>query len=190
MSKVQIIRDEKNEPVYAVLPWAEYKSLTDRRGEHAALIERAIAARNDDKFPAVIARRLAAGEVPLKVIREWRGLAQGQLGELADVAPQYISQIERGARNMGAETARKLAPLLGVSAKALLDDELEEIIKFAIGQKYRANKKPLRTAEVMQLDADSNGWKAWVDMRDEHGALLQSDWVNYAQFSGNWTLIS
>jgi transcriptional regulator with XRE-family HTH domain len=189
VSKVQIIRDEQNEPVYAVLPWAEYKNLTDGRGEDAALIERAIAARNDDKFPAVIARRLAAGEVPLKVIREWRGLAQGQLGELADVAPQYISQIERGARNMGTETARKLAPLLGVSARALLDTESEEVMKFVIGQKYRANKKPLRTAEVMQLDADSNGWKAWVDMRDEHGALLQSDWVNYAQFSGNWTLI-
>ena len=189
MSKVQIIRDERNEPVYAVLPWTEYESLKDGRREDAALVERAIAARNDDKFPAAIARRLAAGEVPLKVIREWRGLAQGQLGTLADVAPQYISQIERGARNIGAETARKLAPLLGISAKALLGDDPEEVMKFAIGQKYRSNKNPLLIAEVMQLDAESNGWKAWVDVRDEHDALLQSDWVNYALFSGHWTLI-
>ncbi|HEX3674854.1 MAG TPA: helix-turn-helix domain-containing protein [Rhizomicrobium sp.] len=188
MSKVQIIRDEQNEPAYAVLPWSEYKNLTDGHVEDAALIERAIAARNDDKFPAAIARRLAAGEVPLKVIREWRGLAQGQLGELADVAPQYISQIERAARNMGAETARKLAPLLGVSTNALLGDEQQEVMKFSVGQKYRANRTPSRTAEVMQLDAESNGWKAWVDVRD-HGKLLQSDWVNYAQFSGHWTLI-
>ena len=188
MSKVQIIRDEKNEPVYAVLPWADYKNLTDGRGEDAALIERAIAARNDDKFPAAVARRLVAGEVPLKVIREWRGLAQRQLGELAGVAPQYISQIERGARNIGPETARKLAPLLGISAKALLDDEEEEVAKFAVGQTYRANKNPEHTAEVMQLDAQSNGWKAWVDVR-ERGKLTQSDWVNYAQFSQHWTLI-
>lgn len=188
MSKVQIIRDERNEPVYAVLPWSEYESLRHGRGEDPALIERAIVARDDDIFPAAIARRLAAGEVPLKVIREWRGLAQGQLGALADVAPQYISQIERGARSIGAEAARKLAPLLGVSAKVLLEDEPEKVAKFAIGQKYRSIKKPFRIAEVMQLDAESNGWKAWVDVRDEHGALLQSDWVNYALFSGHWTL--
>jgi transcriptional regulator with XRE-family HTH domain len=188
MSKVQIIRDDRNEPVYAVLPWAEYESLRHGRGEDFALIERATAARDDDKFPAAIARSLVAGEVPLKVIREWRGLTQSQLGTLADIAPQYISQIERGARSIGAEAARKLAPLLGVSTKALLGDEAEKVSKFAIGQKYRSNKKPLRIAEVMQLEADSNGWKAWIDVRDEHGVLLQSDWVNYALFSGHWTL--
>ncbi len=188
MSKVQIIRNAQNEPAYAVLPWAEYESLKSGRGEDAALIERAIAARKDETFPAAIARRLAAGEVPLRVFREWRGLAQGQLGAVAGVAPQYISQIERGTRNMGAETARKLAPLLGVSAKSLLDDEPEELRKFAVGQSYRSNKNSSRTAEVMQLDAESNGWKAWVDLR-ENGKLMQSDWVNYAQFSGHWTLI-
>ena len=188
MSKVQIIRDEKNEPAYAVLPWAEYKNLTDGHREDAALIERAIAARNDDKFPAAIARRLVAGEVPLKVIREWRGLPQRQLGELADVAPQYISQIERGARNLGAEAARKLAPLLGVSAGALLNDEPQEVVKFSVGQTYRANENPARTAEVVQLDAASDGWRAWVDVR-EHGKLIQSDWVNSAEFLGHWTLI-
>lgn len=187
MSKVQIIRDQNNEPVYAVLPWAEYKELTERRGEDAALIERATAARSDETFPAAVARRLVAGEVPLKVIREWRGLAQRKLGELAGVAPQYISQIERGVRNMGAETARKVAPLLGVSTKALLNDEPEEIAKFVVGQTYRANKDPDRIAEVVQIDAESNGWKAWVDVR-EHGKLTQGDWVNYAQFSGHWTL--
>lgn len=188
MSKVQIIRDERNEPAFAVLPWAEYETLREGRGEDAALVGRANAARGDDTFPAAIARRLVTGEVPLKVIREWRGLAQNQLGELAEVAPQYISQIERGARNMGSETARKLAPLLGVSATVLLGDEPEQVMKFAIGQKYRANKNPSRITEVMQLDTESNGWRAWVDMR-ENGVLKQSDWVNYAQFSGHWTLI-
>jgi transcriptional regulator with XRE-family HTH domain len=189
MSKVQIIRDERNEPAYAVVPWAEYKSLKEGRSEEAALIERANAARNDEKFPASVARRLVAGEIPLKAIREWRGLSQSELGKLAGVAPQYISQIERGARNMGMETARKLAPLLGVSSQTLLDDdEPQEVPKFVIGQKYRANKHPSRTAEVMQIDAESTGWKAWVDMREDN-VLQRSDWVNYALFSKHWTLV-
>jgi transcriptional regulator with XRE-family HTH domain len=39
----------------------------------------------------------------------------------SDVATQYISQIERGARNAGKKVATKLAKALGVSLDVLLD---------------------------------------------------------------------
>ena len=188
MSKVQIIRDEDNEPAYAVIPWDDYKNLTESRTEEAMLIERALAAQNDEKFPSPVARRLIAGEVPLKVFREWRELSQRQLSEASGVASQYISQIERGTRNVGREVASKLARALGVSVRALTDEDEDEVAKFAIGQKYRANKHPARIAEVMQIDPESNGWKAWVDVRDS-GKLLKSDWANFAEFSMHWTKV-
>jgi len=188
VSKVQIIRDERNEPVYAILPWSEYKSLKQGRSETSALIDRGRAALDDEKFPSAVARRLASGESPLKVFREWRELTQNELGRLAGIAPQYLSQLERGNRNMGQDTARKLAPLLSVSIQVLLDEEPARVQRFAVGQKYRARGNSSRTAEVMELDEESQGWKALVDVRDGK-QLLQSDWVNHAVFTRHWALI-
>ena len=62
---------------------------------------------------------MIVGEPALKVLREWRGLSQVALGDKAKVPAQYISQIERGARNLGKVTARKLGGVLKVSVEAL-----------------------------------------------------------------------
>ena len=60
-------------------------------------------------------------------------------------------------------------------------------MRFAIGQKYESKKYPHKIAEVLQLDDE--GRKAWVDVRDPDGALIDSAWVVYSQFSENWTHI-
>jgi DNA-binding XRE family transcriptional regulator len=119
--KVQIITDNKGSPVFAVVPWNEYERLRAGGGENAVLIAAGNAARGEEAFPAAIAKRLAKGEPPVKVFREWRGLTQQDLSNKSDVANQYISQLERGVRNMGRAVAKKLAPALGVSMEALLD---------------------------------------------------------------------
>ena len=121
MEKVQIIRNAEGEAAFAVVPWAEYQRLRTAGDEDAMLIAAGNAARGDEAFPAEVAKRLVAGQPPLKVFREWRALTQADLGDKAGVPSQYISQIERGARGMGKATARKLAPVLGVSIAALLD---------------------------------------------------------------------
>jgi DNA-binding XRE family transcriptional regulator len=118
---IQIIRDAKGEAAFAVMPWPEYERLHEAGNKDARLIALADAARDDERFPADVASRLVAGEATLKVIREWRGLTQGALGERAGVATQYISQIERRARNMGKKTAAKLGAALQVSAAMLRD---------------------------------------------------------------------
>lgn len=121
MGKIQIIRNDRDEPAFAVVPWSDYEILTAGRSEDDALIARGRAARGDESFPADIAKRLAKGETPLKVFRNWRKMSQGALGKAAHVAPHYISQIERGERGIGKATARKIAPILRVSLEALLD---------------------------------------------------------------------
>ena len=119
--KIQIIRNAKGEAAFAVVPWPEYERLREAGSEDARLIALGNAARNDERFPSDVAKRLVAGETALKVIREWRGLTQDALGEKSGVAMQYVSQIERGARNMGKKTAAKLGAALNVSAEVLLD---------------------------------------------------------------------
>jgi DNA-binding XRE family transcriptional regulator len=119
MEKVQIIRDAKGEAAFAVVPWSEYERL--RGGEDAQLVAIGNAARGDESFPAAVAKRLVTGEAPLKVFREWRGLTQDALHRKSGVATQYISQIERGSRNVGRKVAAKLAKVLHVSADALMD---------------------------------------------------------------------
>lgn len=119
--KVQIITDNKGAPAFAVVPWNEYERLRAGGGEDAALIAAGNAARGEEAFPAAIARRLAKGEPPVRVFREWRGLTQQELSSRSGVANQYISQLERGVRNAGRVVARKLAPALSVSMDALLD---------------------------------------------------------------------
>jgi DNA-binding XRE family transcriptional regulator len=119
--KVQFIMNSKGAPAFAVVPWHEYERLRAAGGEDAALVKAGNAARGEEAFPAVIAKRLAKGEPPVRVFREWRGLTQQQLSTSSGVANQYISQLERGVRNAGRVVARKLAPALGVSMDALLD---------------------------------------------------------------------
>jgi DNA-binding XRE family transcriptional regulator len=116
---VQIIIDASGAPVAAVLAWTEYQRLKNGMDEDAHLIALATPHMGEESFPVHVARRIASGENALKVIREWRGLSQGNLGAAAGVNPQYISQIERGDRAVGAKTAAKLAPVLGVSVDAL-----------------------------------------------------------------------
>jgi hypothetical protein len=119
--KVQVIKNEKGEAAYAVVPWNEYERLRGAAEEDARLIRLGNSAREDETFPAEIAKRLVAGEPALKVFREWRGLTQNALGRRSGVAMQYISQIERCSRNIGKKVASKLAKELDVSAELLLD---------------------------------------------------------------------
>jgi transcriptional regulator with XRE-family HTH domain len=183
---VQIIKDANGTPVAAVLAWAEYERLKTSIDEDARLIALATPHRGEESFPADIARRLATGEKPLKVFREWRGLTQQQLGDKASVPPMYISQIERGARNLGRKAAAKLSPVLQVSLEALLDDSVVAPTRFKIGQKW-SGENTFFVAEVIQIDDE--GHKAWVEVRDNAGQLLSNDWVVMAQFREAWTIV-
>lgn len=120
MKDVQIIRDDKGAEAFAVVPWPDYQKLL-ARDDDADLIALGEAHRGEETFPADVARRLVAGEAPLKVIREWRGMSQGKLHDLADVPANYISQIERGERNCGRKVAARLAAALDVPADVLMD---------------------------------------------------------------------
>ena len=74
--------------------------------------------REQESVPAEFVDRLIAGENPVKLWREHRGLSQRALAAQAGLNFAYPSQIETGARNGTVATMKKLAQALAVD----LDD--------------------------------------------------------------------
>jgi DNA-binding XRE family transcriptional regulator len=118
MSRVQIIRDEKHRPAFAVVPWKDYVGLAGEDAADIAAAEEALA--SPDRIPADIAKRIIAGENTLKVIRGWRGMTQQDLADKSGRAKQYISQLETGHRPLNRKVANALAPALGVDVETLI----------------------------------------------------------------------
>ena len=60
----------------------------------------------------------------IKACRNRLGISQEKLGERADLHRTYISDVERGARNLSLESITRLAAALDVSVAALFPAEL------------------------------------------------------------------
>jgi transcriptional regulator with XRE-family HTH domain len=58
----------------------------------------------------------------LRVIRERVGISQGELSRIAKIDRTYISDVERGLRNVSLENIVRLATALGVSPADLMRD--------------------------------------------------------------------
>jgi mRNA interferase RelE/StbE len=78
----------------------------------------ALATGTEELVPAEVARRLVAGEAPLRVWRDHRGLTRAALSERSGVNRVQIANIESGSKTGSVVTLRKLAAALGVA----LDD--------------------------------------------------------------------
>ncbi|HEX5317618.1 MAG TPA: helix-turn-helix transcriptional regulator [Stellaceae bacterium] len=74
--------------------------------------------RDQESVPAAMVDHLLAGENPVKVWREYRGLSQRALAARTGLNFSYLSQIETGARKGTTATLKKLAEALSVD----LDD--------------------------------------------------------------------
>ncbi len=126
MTKVQFIRTEKGEEL-AVLPRAEYErliALAEGAADTAAYdaAKQALACGEEALVPGEVADRLLAGEAPLKVWREWRGLTQMALARRAGVPQSVISAIERGRRRPSLAALKALARALDIAL-----DDLEPV---------------------------------------------------------------
>ena len=74
----------------------------------------------DGPFPIEVTDRLLAGENPVKVYREYRGLTQNQLATTIALNVVYPSQIETGKRTGSAKTLAALAGALNVNVDDLI----------------------------------------------------------------------
>ncbi len=105
------------------IPAAEYRALlgtaenfADLRAHDNAM---AAFARGGEELAAeAFAKRLIAGESPVRVWRELRSLAQAAVSAASGVNRVQIANIESGTKSGSVATLRKLADALGVG----LDD--------------------------------------------------------------------
>ena len=130
---VQII-EHNGTPEYAVIPFAEWKAITDRLEElediaDARSISAAIAA-GEETFPHEFSKRLTSGESPLKVWREYRGFTLAALGKLCGVSAAAISQIETCKRSPSVDLLNKLSRALGCDMDDLLAEKDLEVIDY------------------------------------------------------------
>lgn len=110
---VKITRDEYDRLLAAA------EELDDLRAYDRA--RAALDSGEDELIPAEFAERLLAGESPLRVFRELRGLSQVKLGELSGVNRVQVADIEAGRKAGSIATVKKLADALGVRVDDLLE---------------------------------------------------------------------
>ena len=101
------------------IPRAEYERLVEAAEVLAAIsaYDRAIAA-GGDGMPHEVLARIIAGERPVRVIREWRGLTSAELARRAGLHRVQVHDIETGKSAGSVQTLRRIAGALDV----MLDD--------------------------------------------------------------------
>lgn len=114
----------------AVLPRADYDRLVALAADAEEDVAASRVVRNslqalkegrDVLLPKTVVDRLTDGENPVRVIREWREMIQGELAVAVGISPNYLSEIETGRRKGPAELQKKLARALGVPMDLLVD---------------------------------------------------------------------
>ena len=106
----------------AILPRKDYEALVAKAAEAdenagtARLVARArkeIAA-GAPLLPKPVVDRLAKGENPVRVLREWRDMTQLSLSSKTNISQGHISDIESGRRTGTLATLRAIATALKV----------------------------------------------------------------------------
>jgi DNA-binding Xre family transcriptional regulator/mRNA-degrading endonuclease RelE of RelBE toxin-antitoxin system len=124
MIDVKAIRPLAENGDTVLLRRADYEALV-REAEDAAdaaqirKAEARVRAGDDEYVPIELTRRLMAGEVPVRVWREHRGLSARTLAGRAGISAAYLSQIETGKKPGSFDAMAKLARALGVDMEDL-----------------------------------------------------------------------
>ena len=112
----------------AILPRKEYEALAAKAAEadediaSARLVARArkeIAA-GAPLISKKIVDRIANGENPLRVLREWRDMTQLELSFKADIGQGYISVLESGRRKGTTAALKRIAGTINVPLDLLV----------------------------------------------------------------------
>lgn len=126
MTKVQFIKTASGEEL-AILPKSEYERLAKLVADEdigtARLVHNArdkIAAGREVLVPKAVVDRLAAGENPIRVLREWRAMTQAELVVKIAITQGYLSDLEAGKRKGPIALHQKIAQALGVPIDLLL----------------------------------------------------------------------
>ena len=110
----------------AVLPVADYERLLelaeDRADEEAADRAEKRRSEGEEYVPIELVDRILAGESPLRVWRQYRGLTLEDVAKRIGVTPATVSRLETGAMKGAPAIWRKLAGALDVAVEDILPE--------------------------------------------------------------------
>jgi ribosome-binding protein aMBF1 (putative translation factor) len=112
----------------AILARKDYEALVAKAAEadedagtaHLVARARRETAAGAPLIPKEIVDRLAKGQSPIRVLREWRGITQMELSSATKLSQGHISDIEKGRRTGAPATLRRIAETLKVPLDLLV----------------------------------------------------------------------
>lgn len=108
---------------YAIVPRAEYDALrtaVDEDAMDAAIIQRVLDDPDQELVPFELAKRIADGEHPIRVWREYRGMRASELAAAANIAASYLSDIEHGKKPGSIKAMKRIATTLNLTVDDLI----------------------------------------------------------------------
>lgn len=112
-------------PAFAVVPIDEWNALLEQL-EMLQDIADAKAALQEETLPLAFVERRLAGESPLRLWREHRGLTLQALAERVGCTRQMLSMIEHGKTSPSADLLARLAAALGVDMDDIHDHRSDD----------------------------------------------------------------
>ena len=112
----------------AILPRKEYEALAAKAAdadEDIGSVRLVASARKEiaagtPLIPKMFVDRIANGENPLRVLREWRDMTQLELSFKTDIGQGYISDLEVGRRKGTTAVLKKIAAAMNVPLDLLV----------------------------------------------------------------------
>ena len=108
---------------YAVVPRAEYEALRNAVDEDvmdAAIIQRVLEDPDQELLPFELVKRIAGGEHPVRVWRDYRGTRAAELAAAAGIAASYLSDIENRKKPGSVRAMKRIADALNVTVDDLI----------------------------------------------------------------------
>ncbi|MDE0166183.1 MAG: helix-turn-helix transcriptional regulator [Bryobacterales bacterium] len=108
---------------YAVVPRAEYEALrnaVDEDAMDAAIIQRVLEDPDQELLPFELVKRIAGGEHPVRVWRDYRGTRAAELAAAAGIAASYLSDIENRKKPGSVRAMKRIADALNVTVDDLI----------------------------------------------------------------------
>ena len=86
----------------------------------AAIMKRVLEDPDQELVPFTLVKRIADGEHPVRVWREYRGMRAGELAIAAGIASSYLSDIENGKKPGSINAMKRIAIALDVTIDDLI----------------------------------------------------------------------
>jgi DNA-binding XRE family transcriptional regulator len=125
------VLETDGKPAFVVLPYRGYRALVEAAEDarDARALDAFVQCLEEGRewtVPVEVADRLLAGEPPVRVWRELRGLSAARLAAAVKVTPAHIFKLEAGRGKPSVPLLRRLARVLDVDLELLLPRNQEE----------------------------------------------------------------